>query len=147
MASLVGRVPLRNIGPRSAGAQHPQNAVQHSATIFPRSPSSISATYWFRDKVVQRFPLHVREVSGICERHDIPFETVRSESILVLRRDSLLLRRCRFPAGVFSSAITSLASQAPSICRCHLRFIAVLLSHLPQFAPAAGLNGFGRSRV
>jgi hypothetical protein len=82
VASLVGRITLGNIGPRSAGAQHPENTVQHSATIFPRSPSSISATHWFRDKVIHHFPLHVREVSSICERHGIPVRdsALRSQS-------------------------------------------------------------------
>jgi hypothetical protein len=92
VASLVGRITLGNIGPRSAGAQHPQNAVQHSATIFPRSPSSISAMFRFRNKVVQRFPLQVREVSGIRERHGYPSPR-RCAPKSIFRRDSLLLHR------------------------------------------------------
>ena len=62
MNRLVGRIPIRQILPRRARAQNPQDAVQHSPGIFRRSAPTILAAAlppqeWFND-----LPLFVGQV-------------------------------------------------------------------------------------
>jgi hypothetical protein len=64
MASLVRRITLGNVCPRSACAQHPQNAVQDGPPILPRSSSPISATCRFWNKLVQNVLLCIGQVSA-----------------------------------------------------------------------------------
>ena len=63
MAGLVRRITVGNVGPRSAGPQCPQNAVQNGASILPRSSTSIFARYRFRNEAFERCPLSVGQVS------------------------------------------------------------------------------------
>lgn len=44
MTRLVRRIASGQIGPRCAGAQHPQHAIQHRARIGPRTPAAIGPT-------------------------------------------------------------------------------------------------------
>jgi hypothetical protein len=39
MAGLVGRIAVRQIVPGSAGAQNPEDSIQHGARIAPGSPT------------------------------------------------------------------------------------------------------------
>jgi len=61
VARLVRRIAGRQIGPRRAGAQHPQHAVQHGTCIRPRSPAAIRATTRTKRRFEKR-PLGVGEV-------------------------------------------------------------------------------------
>jgi hypothetical protein len=44
MARLVRRIARRQVGPRGAGAEDPQHAVEHRARIGPRSTATVGAT-------------------------------------------------------------------------------------------------------
>ena len=41
MAGLIGRVTVGQIVPRSAGAQNPENAVQHGSRVAPGTTATI----------------------------------------------------------------------------------------------------------
>jgi hypothetical protein len=45
MAGLIGRIAVGQIVPRSAGAQDPQNSVQHGSRIAPRPTSTVEASF------------------------------------------------------------------------------------------------------
>jgi hypothetical protein len=38
MAGLIRGIPFRQVRPRSAGTEHPKDAVQNSTSVFPRAP-------------------------------------------------------------------------------------------------------------
>ena len=61
MARLVRRIPIGKILPRGAGAQHPEDAVQHIARVTPRAPAAVLPPFWFKERLDDR-PLLVGEV-------------------------------------------------------------------------------------
>jgi len=61
MAGLVRGIPTREIRPRGAGAQHPQDAVEDGAWIGPRSPTAVGTTTRTKRRFENR-PLGVSEV-------------------------------------------------------------------------------------
>lgn len=71
VARLVRRVPTRQIGPRRAGAQHPEHAVEHGARIGPRAAASIGATARPEGRFEDR-PL------GVSQVHAARYDTARS---------------------------------------------------------------------
>src|SRR4029434_7979519 len=40
VACLIRRIPVWQVGPRSAGPQDPQNAIEHGTGLSPRAPST-----------------------------------------------------------------------------------------------------------
>jgi len=61
-ARSVRRIPLRHVGPGSAGAQDPENAVEHVARVAPRSTATVFANDWLRQQRLDCGPLLVGEV-------------------------------------------------------------------------------------
>ena len=55
---------MRQIVPRSAGAQHPKDAVQHRSRILPRPTASILPTFWTKQWFEHR-PLGVGEIHAL----------------------------------------------------------------------------------
>jgi hypothetical protein len=43
MARLIRRIPIRQVFPRRARAQNPEDAIQHVAWIAPRATPSVAA--------------------------------------------------------------------------------------------------------
>jgi hypothetical protein len=41
MAGLVRRITVRQVGPRGAGPQDPEDAIEHRTVLFPRAPSAV----------------------------------------------------------------------------------------------------------
>jgi hypothetical protein len=64
VASLVGRIPWRKIGPRSARSQHPEHAVQHlaGAAVGAAALRRRLAPLVFGEVRLEDFPLLVGEV-------------------------------------------------------------------------------------
>jgi hypothetical protein len=71
MAGLVGRITIRNISPRSPGAQHPHYSVQDRTAILPWSSAPIVARLRLRNEIVQDFPLWFSKVTGFSESHGV----------------------------------------------------------------------------
>jgi len=69
MAGLVGRITLRQIGPRSTGAQNVQNSVKHFTPVFPGPATAILAAFRLGNQGVKQSPLGVGQVSGMVGRH------------------------------------------------------------------------------
>ena len=64
MTSRGGRIAIGNVLPGGAGAQHPQDPVQHFARIAPRAAPAIGATMRFRNQRLEYAPLFVLEIHG-----------------------------------------------------------------------------------
>jgi hypothetical protein len=65
MAGLVRRIAFRKVVPRSAGAQDPENPVQHFARVSPRPAATIPAASRHRDQRCDDLPLRVRQVQCV----------------------------------------------------------------------------------
>ncbi len=61
MAGLIGWIAVGKIVPRSAGAQNPENPVQHHLRIAPRPTSTVGAPFR-SEKRLELLPLGVGEV-------------------------------------------------------------------------------------
>jgi hypothetical protein len=55
------RVPIGHVLPRRAGAQHPENTVEHFAVVAPRAAPTIGSPTRFRDQRCENGPLFVLE--------------------------------------------------------------------------------------
>jgi hypothetical protein len=53
----------QEIGPRSASAQHPQNAVQHRSTALPRTPAAVISSFRLGNQPIKNFALIVTQIS------------------------------------------------------------------------------------
>jgi hypothetical protein len=62
MTRLIGGVPVREIHPRRARAQDPEDAVQHVARIPPRPAAPIATQARFRQERRENRPLGVGKV-------------------------------------------------------------------------------------
>ena len=62
MAGSGRGISLRDIAPLGAGAQHPQDTVEHLPVIAPGTAASIRAYPGLRDQRLENRPLLVREV-------------------------------------------------------------------------------------
>jgi hypothetical protein len=58
------RVPLGHVAPLGAGAQDPEDPIEHLAIVAPRPAAAIGATAMLRDQRFEDGPLLVREVHG-----------------------------------------------------------------------------------
>jgi len=67
----------------SARRHYGQAHIQDGTSILPWSSPSIFARRWFRNKVVQDFPLCVGKVSGFCDRHRSAPDTALFRLVLV----------------------------------------------------------------
>ena len=47
VARLIRRIPVWQVGPRSAGPQDPKNAIEHGTVLPPRAPSTVLAARQF----------------------------------------------------------------------------------------------------
>jgi hypothetical protein len=61
-ARRVRRVPSRHVGPRSAGPEDPQNAVEHVAGITPRPSAAVVAHLRRWEKLLDCCPLLIGQV-------------------------------------------------------------------------------------
>lgn len=94
MTRLVGRVPAWQVGPRRAGTQDPEDAVENVTRISPRPSPSRRRSLSFRagNERLDRIPLLVRQVHQRRYKHllramEIGFANVkRSRSLNRLRR-------------------------------------------------------------
>jgi hypothetical protein len=68
MACLVGGITLRQVGPRSARPEHPQNTVQYGSTRFPRPSTAILSSFRFWNERIENCPLGVAQISW-CVPH------------------------------------------------------------------------------
>jgi len=65
VACLIRRIPVWQVGPRSAGPQDPQNAIEHGSVLPPRAPSPVFATPQLGQERPNENPLPVGEVTGM----------------------------------------------------------------------------------
>ena len=68
MTGLIGRITTRQVVPGCAGAQNPEDTVQHRSRILPRSASPIVPAFRTKQRFEQR-PLGVGEVHAPGLRH------------------------------------------------------------------------------
>lgn len=63
-ARRVRRIPTWHVGPRRAGAQHPENAVQHVARVAPRPPAFLGRAGELGPghELLDRLPLRVGQI-------------------------------------------------------------------------------------
>ena len=64
MAGGGRRVPIGHVLPGRAGAEHPQDAVQHVAGVPPRATASVGANVRLRNQRFENGPLRVLEIHG-----------------------------------------------------------------------------------
>ena len=65
MARLIGRIPGRQVFPRGARAQHPEDPLQDVAGIAPRSPPPIAAQTGLGQERREDRPLGVGQVHAV----------------------------------------------------------------------------------
>ena len=65
VAGLIRRIAVRQVGPRSAGPQDPQDAIEHRTVLPPRAPSTVFAARQLGQEGPNEVPLLVREVTGM----------------------------------------------------------------------------------
>ena len=68
MTGLIGRVALRQILPRGAGAEDPQDAVQHIARIAPRPAPTVGPTRRSGNQGLNERPLGIGQVHAALLR-------------------------------------------------------------------------------
>jgi hypothetical protein len=56
------RIAVRQVGPRSSSAQHPQNAVEYVAWVTPRTTATVIANLWLGKKRLDCSPLLVGQI-------------------------------------------------------------------------------------
>lgn len=69
MTRLVGRIAWGQVRPWRAGAEHPEDAVEHGASVFGRAPAAIR-TARVPKEGFQDGPLRVGEIHAT--RYDAP---------------------------------------------------------------------------
>src|SRR5438093_12851003 len=57
-------MPVGDVRPGGAGAQHPQDAVQHLARVPPRATATVGAAMRLGDQRLENLPLVVLEIHG-----------------------------------------------------------------------------------
>jgi hypothetical protein len=72
VTGLIRRIAAREILPRRAGPEDPEDPVQHVAGIAPRPSAAIAAQTGFRQKGRQNGPLRV------CEIHAVEYDGDRN---------------------------------------------------------------------
>jgi hypothetical protein len=70
MAGLIRGIPPRQVFPGRAGAQHPENAVEHIAGIAPRAATAIAADAGLGEEWFENGPLLVGQIHTL--RYDAP---------------------------------------------------------------------------
>ena len=65
VAGLIRRIAVRQVGPRGAGPQDPQDAIEHGTVLPPRAPSTVFAARQLGQEGPNEVPLLVREVTGM----------------------------------------------------------------------------------
>ena len=65
MTGLIRRITGREILPRRAGSEDPEDPVQHVAGVAPRPPAAIAAQTGLRQEWRQDGPLRVCEVHAV----------------------------------------------------------------------------------
>ena len=63
VACLIRRLPVWQVGPRNAGPQDPQNAIEHSTVLPPRAPSTVVSARQLGQEGPNEDPLPVGEVT------------------------------------------------------------------------------------
>ena len=81
MTRLVRGIPQRQIGPRGAGAEHPEDPVQNCPRIGPRSPASIGTATPTKGRM-EKGPLGVGQVPAA--RHDDATRSVVTRLLRIL---------------------------------------------------------------
>jgi len=64
MAGLIGRITVGQIVPRGAGAQNPEDSIQHGARIAPRPTATIGASL-DRKQGLEYLPLRLGQVHAL----------------------------------------------------------------------------------
>jgi hypothetical protein len=84
MAGRRRGISVRNVLPWSAGAQHPENPVQHFAGVSPRATATIGAKMRLRNQRLEDVPLRVLEIHGslLGTVHDAVREQLNSPNHL-----------------------------------------------------------------
>src|SRR5262245_26491798 len=65
VACLIRRIPVWKVGPRSAGPQDPENAIEHGTVLSPRAPSTVFSARQLRQEGRNEVPLLVGQVTGM----------------------------------------------------------------------------------
>ena len=65
VTGLIRRIAVGEILPRRAGAEDPQDPVEHVPRIAPRSPALVAAQAWFRQEWREDRPLRVGQVHAV----------------------------------------------------------------------------------
>jgi len=94
MASLIRRVAIRNVSPRSTGPQDPQNPVQDGTPILPWTTPPVSTRSRFREQGIENFPLGIGQVSIMDGHsgHRLGLTTLRKSAVMTpLSEDANLL--------------------------------------------------------
>lgn len=65
VACLIRRITVWQVGPRSAGPQDAQNAIEHGTVLPPRAPSTVLSARQLGQERPNEVPLLVGEVTGM----------------------------------------------------------------------------------
>lgn len=83
MTRLIRRIPPGEVFPGRAGAEHPEDAVEHIPRIAPRPATSIATHSRLRQERFEKGPLGVRQVHIL--RYDVPPDFVHNPAIGFMR--------------------------------------------------------------
>jgi hypothetical protein len=61
MASLIGRIPARQIVPRSSGSQDPEHSIQHGTRVLRRPASLLQPCFRLKERL-QHGPLRIAQI-------------------------------------------------------------------------------------
>jgi hypothetical protein len=65
VACLIRRIPVWKVGPRSAGPQDPENAIEHGTVLCPRTPSTVLSARQLGQEGRNEVPLLVGQVTAM----------------------------------------------------------------------------------
>src|SRR5262245_43003438 len=66
MAGLARRITVRQVGPRGAGPQDPEDAIEHKAVLPPGAPSTVFPARQLGQEAPNEVALLIREVTGMA---------------------------------------------------------------------------------
>jgi hypothetical protein len=69
MASLVRWIAIRQISPRGARSQDPEDSVENGAAVLPRTTAAIFAARWLWDERLKGIPLPIGKIMGMVGWH------------------------------------------------------------------------------
>src|SRR5439155_19705532 len=83
VARLIRRIPVWQVGPRSAGPQDPHKAIEHGTGLCPRAPSTVLSARQLGQEGPTEVALLVGDVRGMRRsRKDHPGRMARGHTAI-----------------------------------------------------------------